>query len=370
MSTTTPAKRWAIRLLLLAISVFVIQSFGNSPASAESPSTTVTSSYDASNPDNLQFSYMVAAPQCDDITMNQNWSSSIQVANLSDNTPLSVSIEEGKGGTVYPQGYATLTAHGTGSTATDVTLSYLFEADGTSEETTTFTIQAPDNGCMGKGGASEINCTLLNFTDQSVINKDGTYNTGTVVKLDTSITGANADQAKTITYAASVDGSPFNELQSGSNTSYDLLLNKAGTWAVSVYLADADGNPLHVDEDNCFVTLDAVKASDSGTGTTTPPTTTPPTTVPPTTVDTSSNAGSGTTTPDTTASGVLGSTTEKNAASATELPRTGAHTTTMVMVSLALLMFGGLLTFLGRIRKPRPIVEPEWMQAMQALGNE
>ena len=338
MQTKPRRKKILILSCVLMVIAFVI---GNSyAANAESPSTTVTSSYDDTNADNLQFSYMTSAAQCDDITMSQNWSSTIDIANLADATNLTVSIEEGKGGTIDPHGNGSLTAHGTGSTATNVTLSYLFEADGTSTETTTFSIQAPDNGCMGKGGASEINCTLLNFTDQSVINKDGTYNTGTVVKLDTSITGANADQAKTITYAASVDGSPFNELQSGSNTSYDLLLNKAGTWAVSVFLADADGNPLHVDEDNCFVTLDAVKASDSGTGTTTPPTTTPPTTVPPTTVDSSSNAGSGTTTPDTTTSGVLGSTTSNEAASASELPRTGVNTGALALMALALITLG------------------------------
>lgn len=338
----TKSRKKKILILSLVFMVIALV-FGNSyAANAESPSTTVTSSYDDANADNLQFSYMTSAAQCDDITMSQNWSSTIDIANLADTTNLSVSIEEGKGGTIEPHGNAALIAHGVGSTATNVTLSYLFEADGTSTETTSFTIQAPDNGCMGKGGyVPQVNCTVLNFTDQSVRDDNGDYPMGALLKLETTLTGNDASDIKTLVYQATVNGGPTRTLQDSSSTALDFTLDQLGRWEIVPVLKDTNGNVVPPqDPENCIVYLDVVKAEDTTPPTTTPPTTTPPTTVPPTTVDTSSNAGSGTTTPDTTTSGVLGSTTSNEVASASELPRTGVNTGALALMAFALISLG------------------------------
>lgn len=356
-------------MMFVIIALIGIVAFNTTSANAASQSQTITSAYDDQSDDSLTLQVDYTTPECDKPNGGDvPWFTDLQVTNTSSNTDVDVSFVPNTGGTL-PPGNSTMHRYSSsGTNDLQASFTFAFSVKTAQEETATITIAAP--ACASGAGVSGVNCTLLNFTDQSVRDDNGDYPKGTLLKLEAILSGDNSSNVKTLVYQTTIDGGPTRILQDSASTKMDFTLDQLGRWEIVAVLKDADGNIVSPDDpENCIVYLDVVKAEDSTPPSTTPPTTTPPTTVPPaTTPDTSSNAGSGTT--NTTSSGVLGSTTSSNDASADTLPVTGAHTTTMVMVSLALLMIGGLLTFLGRLRKPRPIVDPEWMHAMQALGNE
>lgn len=342
------AKRFVMFLFICLSAI----GFTPSSAQAEAPSTTITSSYDASNPDNLKLSYMHGAASCDDIVNTNAWTSEIDVANLADNTNLSVSIETGKGGTIEPHGYGTLYAHGNGFTAVTVTLSFLFEADGTSGETTTFTVPAPDNGCQGKGGGSSVNCYLNNYTDPSVVDEDGSWPLGTTFNLTAHVTDTDS-RVVHIVFSFLLPGSKSNDIQSGPDASMTWAPTDAGTWKVVAQLFDANGDEVTPTGD-CDIQL-IMKAQASApkpktptnTGTTATGSSVPPPSEAVATTAQTSASGNGSV-----------------KASAPTLPVTGARTTLLLTTGLALIIGGGLLQFFGRQRK-QPFIDPEWLQALE-----
>lgn len=349
------------RIKMLALTLISITILGVAfAAPATAGSETIVSAYDSQSNDTLVLNVSYTTPECDKKGGGDDvpWFTDLQVTNGASNTDVDISFVPNTGGTLQP---GTSTKHrysSSGPQELTASFTYMFNVEGAESETAYIIISAPS--CAGSG----VECVLLNFTDPSVGNTDNTYDVGSVITLEASLTGENAGTVKTLVYQTTIDAGPNRTLQDSASREIEFTLDQVGQWRVSPLLKDADGNIVRPNNsEDCVAILDVVAAEDTTPPTTTPPTTTPPTTTPPgpvanptpvTTVD--NNGGVVTSTPQSsptpsTDNNVLPATSGEAVASANELPATGVHTFKTSLVGLALVMIGFGLVFATKRNK-------------------
>lgn len=331
-------KRTKVMGLVLIVGLISVV-FQTSAQADEPNSVTVQSAYDDQSPDNLSVSLVATPATCDNKggETGTSWTSEVTLTNLANETSLTYGVDS----IALPAGQsAALTAFSTGTDNLEFQVPFVFDAEGAGTEFASINIAASSGGCDGSPDA--VNCYMLNFTDQSLINDDGTYPAGTPVKLELALQYSD-DKVELIEFEVSSDGGDvYDIVQSGSSNSYIFERFDKGTYMIKATLRNADGNAL-ITTGDCDVQIiigegtysggqtdddeDMVVVDDSDMVITVP-------------------GGGVVSSPEATQTGTT---------SAVELPATGKNTVALAMLSLALICLGAAFVLFGKRREVQAV---------------
>lgn len=181
---------------------------------------------------------------------------------------------------------------------------------------------------------AEVTCTLVDETDPSVKNDDGSYDLGSTISLDTDYTDPD-NRVQTFIFSEQLGSGASNNFDVGNAPFVDWTPSSTGTWTVNVEIRDNDNVSLC--SSNLMFTIVTAQEEEPPPSSTTTSTIAPPT---PTTANTVAPGRNIVTnhTPTTAATRVLGTQQEANS-----LPRTGKNTFRLFVTSLALIASGTAL---------------------------
>lgn len=203
---------------------------------------------------------------------------------------------------------------------------------------------------------AEVTCNLVDETNSSKKNSDGSYNLGNTISLNTDYTDPD-NRVQTFIFSEQLGSGTANNFDVGNAPFVEWTPSSTGTWTVKVEIRDNSGASLCSDT-LVFTIVNAQQEPPPTTTTTSPsPSTTAPpttTTTAPSTTPTTAAPNTSTTvtpatnpTPPTSGGGsVAGSNTTLE-----QLPRTGKMTGELAIIGSMLLLGGTLMVLATRRRK-------------------
>lgn len=353
-----------MRMMVLAFISLTVTFVMVAPSASAAGSETIVSKYDSQHEDSLQLLVSYTTAECDKKGGGSTpWFSDLQVTNGSETIDIDVSFVPNTGGTLNP---GTSAMYRYSSTSTNpFTASFTFQVnlDGAESETASISIPAPEPGC-DSSDAQAVDCWLGNYTNPSVRNDDGSYNTGQEFNIYAHLTDQNLT-VQEIVYQKSLNGGEWQTIRTvaaGGNPETLFVLNEAGTWAVRAVLKDGDGNVITPTGD-CEHSY-TIRAASTGQPAPTPVPTDPTPTATPVS-NTPTATGEATPTSVTVDTNVLAS---ANTAETTDtLPVTGKSTTILAILGIALILAGVVFVRLG---KRQSVIDPTWPLAWKTLGEQ